>query len=71
MSPLIVFSSAIFTVSAPVRATESGLSIAGWSLWGGAAERMLFFQGCRFFFRIYVDGFCGVSGSSMVCGDLA
>ena len=43
---------------------ENGLSTAGWSLWGGAADRMQFFIclfACLFFFGggegIYVDGF--------------
>ena len=42
-SHLIFSSFTIFTVSTPVSSAESGLSIAGWSLWGGAADRMQFF----------------------------
>ena len=44
-SPLIFSSFTIFTISAPVSSAESGLSIAGWSLWGGTADRMQFLLG--------------------------
>ena len=42
---------------------ESGLSIAGWSLWGGAADRMQFF--CCFFY--FGGGGGGEAFMSMAC----
>ena len=63
MSPLTFYSFTIITVSALVSSAESVLSIADWSLLGGAVDRMQFFFVCLLFCCFF---FWGGGGAYML-----